>query len=966
MVEISLVIALVAIAAITILAVTGGTISQVFSNVVCAAQGADPSVFPDSPCANFTPSPGGSPSTSASPSSTPSLPGTGGPGRFAYVLNQGDNGGGMGSVTKVDTNTFIPSGSLRVGIYPVGMSITPDGHQIFVLNQGDDPGYGTDGSSSVTVIDTTTGAGSIAATIPVKRSDGTTDAYGVGIFSTATHTYVTSYRGGTGGSNYDGWSIMVIDNSNLSATPTYITWNDVPCGGASYCYENLYSMVFTNSGDTAYVGDPNNYDMTKITGLNGGSPTVDTSYENFNNCNLPPHGNCIEANTLLATSATSGYLLEGYNENFTAIDLPSGVLGTSSNDSTYWSYDLTSVGAQAYFTGNAGLQTVALAGGTPSAITVGSRPEGLAVDSTPGHLWVSNYYDNTVSVVNTSDNSVLADPALPVAVGVRPVKIVIGDGVVGNWVPSFLALSASASDSPTSGHTPLAVSYGATASNGSGSYTYAWDFGDGGTSTAASGIHTYTTVGTFYPTLTVGDGLTTVTPSLSPVTTTPPPVLPLTGHSGGSGNGFVYTISGGLDYYSSDVAGILNKIDAHTGTVVGSVVIGINPRSVGVSPDGSTAYVVNAGVCPTGYYCAPGDAGYTQASVMVIRTSDLTVLHTTTITQDLSLPSYVWGFPETGTPYRSIEPQSSSPYASWHSQLGTSIAVTSSAAYIPTGAQQITGWSVLQVNADGTTSEINWHDDGPVTQYNRSTSPENTWLQWWCTNAVPCDTGGQGRTNLAIPQNLSVAVNGTTLYALSTDGQDVTIIDLTVAPTLPDNYLTDALVEPSEAANGNGGIYPDSVALPFGSPYSVAVSGGHGYFVATDPSFTSTDVFQFDLSTGAVTGSANSLGFRDYNVPTMGVTADGIGYISNSLFGSSYLESQATGSYWISQYPNDYSSISKAMAVSGNALWIATSYNNVEAIDLTTGVNSTFDIALPNNNFDHSISYSLPVAIALG
>ncbi|MGW7224798.1 PQQ-dependent sugar dehydrogenase [Streptomyces cyaneofuscatus] len=64
----------------------------------------------------------------------------------------------------------------------------------------------------------------------------------------------------------------------------------------------------------------------------------------------------------------------------------------------------------------------------------------------------------------------------------------------------------------TSGPTPLAVSFSSAGSNDpeGGNLTYAWDFGDGATSTDPNPDHTYTTAGTFNPTLTVTDpeGLT--------------------------------------------------------------------------------------------------------------------------------------------------------------------------------------------------------------------------------------------------------------------------------------------------------------------------------------------------------------------------------------------------------------------------------------------------------------------------
>ncbi len=74
------------------------------------------------------------------------------------------------------------------------------------------------------------------------------------------------------------------------------------------------------------------------------------------------------------------------------------------------------------------------------------------------------------------------------------------------------APNAVASGSPTSGNAPLAVNFsGSGSSDPDGSIvSYAWNFGDGGTDSAANPLHTYTTKGTFTAVLTVidNDGLT--------------------------------------------------------------------------------------------------------------------------------------------------------------------------------------------------------------------------------------------------------------------------------------------------------------------------------------------------------------------------------------------------------------------------------------------------------------------------
>jgi PKD repeat protein len=70
-------------------------------------------------------------------------------------------------------------------------------------------------------------------------------------------------------------------------------------------------------------------------------------------------------------------------------------------------------------------------------------------------------------------------------------------------------LAATANGAPTSGAMPLPVAFSGTAAGGTAPYTYAWNFGDGQTSTSQNPSHTYTTAGLYVAALTVTDSTRT-------------------------------------------------------------------------------------------------------------------------------------------------------------------------------------------------------------------------------------------------------------------------------------------------------------------------------------------------------------------------------------------------------------------------------------------------------------------------
>jgi len=123
---------------------------------------------------------------------------------------------------------------------------------------------------------------------------------------------------------------------------------------------------------------------------------------------------------------------------------------------------------------------------------------------------------------------------VPNAVGSHTFTIEIWAQATGDWFSSLKTYSGTVSivpipplevsiaANPNNGQSPLSVSFTSAVSGGLGPYTYAWTFGDGGTSSSANPTHVYQSAGTFIVTLVVTDSQGNQKSATATVTVTTP------------------------------------------------------------------------------------------------------------------------------------------------------------------------------------------------------------------------------------------------------------------------------------------------------------------------------------------------------------------------------------------------------------------------------------------------------------
>ena len=142
-----------------------------------------------------------------------------------------------------------------------------------------------------------------------------------------------------------------------------------------------------------------------------------------------------------------------------------------------------------------------LSGSVPLSVTFSNNSSNAS-----GYIW--DFGDGATSLESSPVHTYTSS-------GVYTVTLQAGDGTVtdtlvqaGYITATLPSPQANFGGSPTSGETPLTVTFVNSSTNAT---AYIWDFGDGATSLESSPVHTYTSSGVYTVTLQAGDGTITDT-----------------------------------------------------------------------------------------------------------------------------------------------------------------------------------------------------------------------------------------------------------------------------------------------------------------------------------------------------------------------------------------------------------------------------------------------------------------------
>jgi len=360
-------------------------------------------------------------------------------GTTVYVTNHGNS-----SVSVIPTSTNTPTTGtgypIGVGSSPAGIAVSPDDSYVYVANYGS-------GSNNVSKI-------AVGSTSPTTITSSSFDEpYAVAITPNSSRVYVTNYGSGTvsmiaggtvttpfGGSypqgiavNSDGTRAYFADNNTSGSLSAAATANNTvidtfSVGGNPQAFGKFlarvpypfYAYVTNQSSDNVQVIDTITGDT--VTTITTGTAPIGSA--------ISPNGEWVLVTNYGSNSITVINAAGGTPTFSNTISLGSGSepIGVAFTPDNTWAYvtnqgnntvsviDLTSSPHPSLYT------TITNSGGGQGQF---SQPVGVAVTPDGTKAYVTNYGNQTVSVIDTSINGVITGTGYPYSVKTQPAGVAV-------------------------------------------------------------------------------------------------------------------------------------------------------------------------------------------------------------------------------------------------------------------------------------------------------------------------------------------------------------------------------------------------------------------------------------------------------------------------------------------------------------------------------------------------------------
>lgn len=297
---------------------------------------------------------------------------------YAYIPNAGSNDV---SVINTDTNKVITT--IQVGSYPAGVAVSPNGKTVYITNSN---------SNTVSVINTA--KNKVSATIPVGQYP-----RGVAFSPNGKRAYVANHG-----------NVSIID----TAKNTVITNVSILLNADKYNLDHLYGVAVTPDGSKVFVTEGrSDRDHFFI---------IDTSTNKVTPSGLGA-GYWSPLGIVINPQGTKAYVANKLDISIVDIKTYKRI---GSIDSGRWNIGIAinPTGTRIYtileaFSLNPGIVKIAntKTNMVIANVTVGRYPYGISITPDGRKVYVANSGDNTVSVIDTRNNNVIAT----IPVGSKPV-----------------------------------------------------------------------------------------------------------------------------------------------------------------------------------------------------------------------------------------------------------------------------------------------------------------------------------------------------------------------------------------------------------------------------------------------------------------------------------------------------------------------------------------------------------------